>query len=77
MEMCFYFLFFKNYFRILVFTSYDNVSSFSFFSVCTFFQFLKEVDVNMDTVSTKVDSTVSRLKKKYDVLFALYHKFER
>ncbi|NXE46803.1 RB protein, partial [Casuarius casuarius] len=46
-------------------------------SVCTFFQFLKEVDVNMDTVSTKVDSTVSRLKKKYDVLLALYHKFER
>ncbi|NWT08087.1 RB protein, partial [Vireo altiloquus] len=46
-------------------------------SLCTFFQFLKEVDVNMDTVSTKVDSTVSRLKKKYDVLFALYHKFER
>ncbi|NWU93501.1 RB protein, partial [Upupa epops] len=46
-------------------------------SVCAFFQFLKEVDVNMDTVSTKVDSTVSRLKKKYDVLLALYHKFER
>ncbi|XP_071407369.1 retinoblastoma-associated protein isoform X3 [Pithys albifrons albifrons] len=46
-------------------------------NVCTFFQFLKEVDVNMDTVSTKVDSTVSRLKKKYDVLVALYHKFER
>ncbi|XP_057281630.1 retinoblastoma-associated protein isoform X1 [Pezoporus wallicus] len=46
-------------------------------NVCTFFQFLKEVDVNMDTVSTKVDSTVSRLKKKYDVLLALYHKFER
>ncbi|NXP29836.1 RB protein, partial [Scytalopus superciliaris] len=45
-------------------------------NVCTFFQFLKEVDVNMDTVSTKVDSTVSRLKKKYDVLVALYHKFE-
>ncbi|NXH17058.1 RB protein, partial [Bucco capensis] len=45
-------------------------------SVCTFFQLLKEVDVNMDTVSTKVDSTVSRLKKKYDVLLALYHKFE-
>uniref|UniRef100_A0A8C3Y231 Retinoblastoma-associated protein n=1 Tax=Catharus ustulatus TaxID=91951 RepID=A0A8C3Y231_CATUS len=40
-------------------------------SVCTFFQFLKEVDVNMDTVSTKVDSTVSRLKKKYDCM--LFH----
>ncbi|XP_054044801.1 retinoblastoma-associated protein isoform X1 [Rissa tridactyla] len=46
-------------------------------SICTFFQFLKELDVNMDTVSTKVDSTVSRLKKKYDVLLALYQKFER
>jgi len=58
------------------FQSHVNLSSL-FFSVCTFFQFLKEVDVNMDTVSTKVDSTVSRLKKKYDVLLALYHKFER
>jgi len=63
---------------IVVILSYDNLTSFFlFFSVCTFFQFLKEVDVNMDTVSTKVDSTVSRLKKKYDVLLALYHKFER
>ena len=62
----------------MVILSYDNLTSFFlFFSVCTFFQFLKEVDVNMDTVSTKVDSTVSRLKKKYDVLLALYHKFER
>uniref|UniRef100_A0A8D0L7Z6 Retinoblastoma-associated protein n=1 Tax=Sphenodon punctatus TaxID=8508 RepID=A0A8D0L7Z6_SPHPU len=45
-------------------------------SVCKLFQLLKQVDVNMDTISTKVDNAVSRLKKKYDVLFALYHKFE-
>uniref|UniRef100_A0A8C3LAS5 RB transcriptional corepressor 1 n=1 Tax=Chrysolophus pictus TaxID=9089 RepID=A0A8C3LAS5_CHRPC len=45
-------------------------------SVCTFFQFLKEVDVNMDTVSTKVDSTVSRLKKKYDCTFFSFQSDE-
>ncbi|XP_060640827.2 retinoblastoma-associated protein [Anolis sagrei] len=46
-------------------------------SVCKFVYLIKEIDVNMDTVSTKVDSAVSRLKKKYDVLLALYQKFER
>ncbi|KAH0621773.1 hypothetical protein JD844_023395 [Phrynosoma platyrhinos] len=46
-------------------------------SVCKFVYLIKEMDVNMDTISTKVDSTVSRLKKKYDVLLALYQKFER
>uniref|UniRef100_A0A674HUQ2 Retinoblastoma-associated protein n=1 Tax=Terrapene triunguis TaxID=2587831 RepID=A0A674HUQ2_9SAUR len=46
-------------------------------SVCTCFRLLREMDVNMDTISTKVDSNVSRLNKKYDVLSALYHKFER
>ncbi|NXA33869.1 RB protein, partial [Eudromia elegans] len=60
----------------MTFTFTELLKSISI-SVCMFFQFLKEVDVNMDTVSTKVDSTVSRLKKKYDVLLALYHKFER
>ncbi|KAM6139801.1 retinoblastoma-associated protein isoform 2-T2 [Pterocles gutturalis] len=60
----------------MAFTFTELLKSISI-SVCRFFQFLKEVDVNVDTVSTKVDSTVSRLKKKYDVLLALYHKFER
>ncbi|XP_029458728.1 retinoblastoma-associated protein isoform X2 [Rhinatrema bivittatum] len=46
-------------------------------SVNTFFQLLQEIDVNMNTISTKVNSTVSRLKKKYDVLCALYNKFQR
>ncbi|XP_033027496.1 retinoblastoma-associated protein [Lacerta agilis] len=46
-------------------------------SVCKFVYMIKEMDVNMDTISTKVESTVSHLKKKYDVLLALYHKLER
>nr|XP_033804009.1 retinoblastoma-associated protein isoform X2 [Geotrypetes seraphini] len=46
-------------------------------SVNTFFQLVQEIDVNMDTISTKVDNTVLRLKKKYDVLCALYDKFQR
>nr|XP_020670607.1 retinoblastoma-associated protein [Pogona vitticeps] len=46
-------------------------------SVCTFMYLVKEMDVNMDTLSTKVDSATSRLKKKYDVLLALYQRFER
>lgn len=46
-------------------------------SVCKFVYMIKEMDVNMDTISTKVESTISHLKKKYDVLLALYHKLER
>ncbi|XP_056650838.1 retinoblastoma-associated protein isoform X4 [Monodelphis domestica] len=41
-------------------------------SVHKFYHLLREIDT-----STKVDSTVSRLMKKYDVLFALYDKLER
>ncbi|XP_044287727.1 retinoblastoma-associated protein isoform X3 [Varanus komodoensis] len=46
-------------------------------SVCKFVHLIKEMDASMDTISSKVDSTISRLKKKYDVLFALYQRFER
>uniref|UniRef100_A0A8C0ANT2 Retinoblastoma-associated protein n=1 Tax=Buteo japonicus TaxID=224669 RepID=A0A8C0ANT2_9AVES len=42
----------------------------------TFTELLKSISISYDNL-TKVDSTVSRLKKKYDVLLALYHKFER
>ncbi|KAM9031902.1 retinoblastoma-associated protein [Sarcophilus harrisii] len=41
-------------------------------SVCKFYHLIREIDT-----STKVDCTVSRLMKKYEVLFALYHKLER
>ncbi|ETE72901.1 Retinoblastoma-associated protein, partial [Ophiophagus hannah] len=46
-------------------------------SVCKFLHLIKEIDVNMDTVSAKMDCTISRLKIKYDILFALYQKFTR
>ncbi|KAM3853521.1 retinoblastoma-associated protein isoform 1-T1 [Vipera latastei] len=46
-------------------------------SVCKFLHLIKEIDVNMDTISAKVDCTISRLKIKYDTLFALYQKFTR
>uniref|UniRef100_A0A2I3T1W1 RB transcriptional corepressor 1 n=1 Tax=Pan troglodytes TaxID=9598 RepID=A0A2I3T1W1_PANTR len=41
-------------------------------SVHKFFNLLKEIDT-----STKVDNAMSRLLKKYDVLFALFSKLER
>ncbi|XP_054575780.1 retinoblastoma-associated protein isoform X4 [Eptesicus fuscus] len=41
-------------------------------SVCKFFYLLKEIDT-----STKVDNAMSRLLKKYNVLYALYSKLER
>ncbi|XP_070588442.1 retinoblastoma-associated protein isoform X2 [Erythrolamprus reginae] len=44
-------------------------------SVCKFLHLIKEID--MDTISAKMDSTISRLEKKYDILFALYQKFTR
>ncbi|XP_026534830.1 retinoblastoma-associated protein isoform X2 [Notechis scutatus] len=46
-------------------------------SVCKFLHLIKEIDVNMDTISTKVGCTILRLKIKYDRLFALYQKFTR
>ncbi|XP_074163812.1 retinoblastoma-associated protein isoform X1 [Sminthopsis crassicaudata] len=41
-------------------------------SMCKFYHLIREIDT-----STKVDCSVSRLMKKYNVLFALYHKLER
>ncbi|XP_060087784.1 retinoblastoma-associated protein [Heteronotia binoei] len=43
-------------------------------SICKFVNRIEEME---DTISTKVGSIISRLKKKYDVLFALYRKLER
>uniref|UniRef100_A0AAX7SIM9 Retinoblastoma 1 n=1 Tax=Astatotilapia calliptera TaxID=8154 RepID=A0AAX7SIM9_ASTCA len=37
----------------------------------------KKLDVNLDTISTKVNSALSRLDKKYDVMLALYQRFEK
>ncbi|MFT7796100.1 retinoblastoma-associated protein [Arapaima gigas] len=42
-----------------------------------FFDLIKKMDVNMDTISTKVNAVMSRLEKKYDVLQALFQRFEK
>uniref|UniRef100_A0A8C3B2Z6 Retinoblastoma-associated protein n=1 Tax=Cyclopterus lumpus TaxID=8103 RepID=A0A8C3B2Z6_CYCLU len=36
-----------------------------------------KLDVNLDTISTKVNSALTRLEKKYDVSLALYQRFEK
>nr|XP_056712832.1 retinoblastoma-associated protein [Euleptes europaea] len=46
-------------------------------SMCKFVLLFEGMEDSTDTVSTKVRSIVLRQKKKYDVLFALYQKFER
>uniref|UniRef100_A0A4W3H225 Retinoblastoma-associated protein n=1 Tax=Callorhinchus milii TaxID=7868 RepID=A0A4W3H225_CALMI len=45
-------------------------------SLADFLQSLKRVDVNVDTVSTKVNSVVEKLETKYFVFSVLYNKFE-
>uniref|UniRef100_A0A8C7UFF8 Retinoblastoma 1 n=1 Tax=Oncorhynchus mykiss TaxID=8022 RepID=A0A8C7UFF8_ONCMY len=46
-------------------------------NVKQFLGLLKKMDVNLDTISTKVNSAVTRLEKKYDVSRALYQRFEK
>lgn len=52
---------------------------FSYFlcSVKQFFALVRKLDVNLDTISTKVNSALTRLEKKYDVTLALYQRFEK
>lgn len=48
-----------------------------FCSVKQFLALVRKLDVNMDTISTKVNSALTRLEKKYDVTLALYQRFEK
>lgn len=48
-----------------------------FFSVKQFLALVRKMDVNLDTISTKVNSALSHLEKKYDVMLALYQRFEK
>lgn len=38
---------------------------------------VRKLDVNLDTISSKVNSALARLEKKYDVMLALYQRFEK
>lgn len=45
--------------------------------VTQFMNVVRKLDVNLDTISTKVTSTLTRLEKKYEVMLALYQRFEK
>ncbi|XP_031713108.1 retinoblastoma-associated protein isoform X1 [Anarrhichthys ocellatus] len=46
-------------------------------NVKQFVSLVRKLDVNLDTISTKVNSALTRLEKKYDVSLALYQRFEK
>ncbi|XP_008293447.1 retinoblastoma-associated protein [Stegastes partitus] len=46
-------------------------------NVKEFISLVRKLDVNLDTISTKVNSALTRLEKKYDVILALYQRFEK
>uniref|UniRef100_A0A7N8XX82 Retinoblastoma 1 n=1 Tax=Mastacembelus armatus TaxID=205130 RepID=A0A7N8XX82_9TELE len=48
-----------------------------FCSVKQFLALVRKLDVNLDTISTKVNSALTRVEKKYDVTLALYQRFEK
>ncbi|KAF6728944.1 Retinoblastoma-associated protein [Oryzias melastigma] len=46
-------------------------------NVKQFLSLVRRLDVNLDTISTKVNSALTRVEKKYDVMLALYQRFEK
>uniref|UniRef100_A0A3Q3M1G8 Retinoblastoma 1 n=1 Tax=Mastacembelus armatus TaxID=205130 RepID=A0A3Q3M1G8_9TELE len=46
-------------------------------NVKQFLALVRKLDVNLDTISTKVNSALTRVEKKYDVTLALYQRFEK
>ncbi|KAM3868853.1 retinoblastoma-associated protein [Diretmus argenteus] len=46
-------------------------------NVKQFLALVRKMDVNLDTISTRVDSVLTRLEKKYDVTLALYQRFDK
>uniref|UniRef100_A0A3Q3ALP1 Retinoblastoma-associated protein n=1 Tax=Kryptolebias marmoratus TaxID=37003 RepID=A0A3Q3ALP1_KRYMA len=42
-----------------------------------FIDLARQLDVNLDTISTKVNAALTRLEKKFGVMLALYQRFEK
>ncbi|XP_049597664.1 retinoblastoma-associated protein [Syngnathus scovelli] len=42
-----------------------------------FVTLVRKLDVNLDAISSKVNSALTRLENKYDVMLALYQRFEK
>jgi len=53
----------------------DHINMSFLCSVKQFISLVRKMDVNVDTISPKVNIAVTRLEKKYDVTFALYQRF--
>lgn len=56
----------------LTFTEFQKVIG---LSVMQFINLVKKMDVNVDTISPKVNTAVTRLENKYNVTLALYQRF--
>ncbi|XP_048458490.1 retinoblastoma-associated protein [Rhincodon typus] len=77
----------RKYWGICIFIAAVDLNAVSFtltdlqktldLNVTEFLQLLKKMDVNLDTVSTKVNSLVLKLEKKCLVFTALFEKFKR
>ncbi|XP_056449509.1 retinoblastoma-associated protein [Gadus chalcogrammus] len=46
-------------------------------NVKQFLSLVRKLDVNMDTISSRVHSVLTHLEKRYDVTLALYQRFEK
>ncbi|KAG7280216.1 hypothetical protein CRUP_037577 [Coryphaenoides rupestris] len=46
-------------------------------NVKQFLSLVRKLDVNLDTISNRVSSVLTRLEKRYDVTLALYQRFEK
>ncbi|XP_061558132.1 retinoblastoma-associated protein isoform X1 [Phycodurus eques] len=46
-------------------------------NVKQFVALVRKLDINLDTISMKVNSALTRLENKYDVTLALYQRFEK
>ncbi|XP_077360489.1 retinoblastoma-associated protein isoform X2 [Festucalex cinctus] len=46
-------------------------------NVKQFVALVRKLDINLDAISTKVNSALKRLENKYDVTLALYQRFEK
>uniref|UniRef100_A0A8C7ZQ55 Retinoblastoma 1 n=1 Tax=Oryzias sinensis TaxID=183150 RepID=A0A8C7ZQ55_9TELE len=53
-----------------------DAACFTLTEVLKFVGLVRKLDVNLDTISTKVNSALMRVEKKYDVMLALYQRFE-
>ncbi|XP_028321984.1 retinoblastoma-associated protein [Gouania willdenowi] len=46
-------------------------------NVTQFVSLVKRLDVNLDTISTKVNSALTRVEKNFNVMLALYQRYEK